>query len=196
MRRYILFIYTILLVVNANAQRKIQQIDPEKEEVEKNEPTFGQGFWQKVSYGGNVSMRFSNENSFITLQPLMFYPVSQKATLGGGFSYYYYKQTYIVNGLKQVDENHAYGLNMFGRYEIFSPLFIHAEYNPMNFEVYQPITNELKREWVNSLMVGGGINQRINNRSGFYILALYDILYNQNRSFRANALEMRVGFYL
>lgn len=193
---YILLFVALGYSMPLLAQRKIQQIDPEKENEETTPATKGD-FWEKTSFGGNVGARFSNQETIIALQPLLFHQLNDKTTLGGGVSYVYFQQNIILpNGQTQKNSSSSYGLNLFARQQIFNPLFVHAEYSPMNFEVYQPVTGDYKREWVSALYLGGGINQRVSNRSGFYVMLLYNVLYDQNRTITNRPVEMRIGFYL
>ena len=101
----------------------------------------------------------------------------------------------LSNNTKLTVSDHAYGLNLFARQQLFDPAFVHIEYMPMNFTVLNRNTGQEKREWVNSFYLGGGINQRFTDRGGIYILVLYDVLYNAERSFRLSPLDVRTGFY-
>lgn len=180
------------------AQRKVEQIDPEKEEEEKNAPApSNKNAWKdKISYGGNLGAAFGDGGGFITLQPMALYRFTDNTFLGAGISYYYWQLKFrtSLNQTQTISDN-AYGLNLFARQQVFDPLFAHAEFMPMNFKVYTPSGTDYKREWVSSFYVGAGINQRFSDRGGYYILFLYDLLYNENRSFRASPIDIRTGFY-
>lgn len=182
------------------AQRKIQQIDPEAEEkkqqAETTESNNSKAWLDNFSYGGNVGAFFGSGGSLVALQPQLFYRITDNSIVGTGLSYYYWQQKYIDIFNKQVTvSDNAYGFNLFGRQQLFDPIFVHAEYMPMNFKVYQPLANDFKREWVSSFYVGGGLNTSISNRSGYYFVVLYDLLYNTQKSFRASPIDIRTGFY-
>ncbi len=198
--RIILSVFLLSIACNVElwAQRKVEQIDPEKEEVQKSKPTpTKKNQWkEKISYGGNVGALFGNTGSLITLQPMALYRFTDNTFFGAGVSYYYWQLKY-TNSLNQVQtvSDNAYGLNLFARQQLFDPLFAHVEFMPMNFKVYEPSGNDFKRQWVGSFYVGGGINQRFSDRGGYYIMFLYDLLYNETRSFRVSPVDLRTGFY-
>jgi hypothetical protein len=91
--------------------------------------------------------------------------------------------------------DNIYGLNIFARQLIFEPAFVHVEYNPLNFSVFNSTNGDSKRNWVNAFYIGGGINQSISDRSSIYIMILYDVLHDPNRSFRQTPIDFRTGFF-
>ena len=191
----------LLVFINANAllaQRKVEQIDPEKQEEQKKapEPSNKNAWKDKISYGGNIGALFGDAGGLFTLQPMAIYRLTDNTFLGAGVSYYYW-QLKITNSLNQSQtiSDNAYGFNLFARQQLFDPLFLHTEFMPMNFKVYTPSGRDFKREWVGSFYVGGGVNQRFSDRGGYYVMFLYDLLYNENRSFRASPIDLRTGFY-
>jgi hypothetical protein len=203
MKERIVFILIILLAINTStqAQRKVEQVDPEKQaeqQAQKSEDArLDKTKWMdNVSFGGNLGGGISSGSSFFMLQPMAFYRFTDNTMAGLGVSYYYWSlEYYTSNNRKDKISDHAYGINLFARQQLFDPVFLHAEYMPLNFKVYNPYNNEINREWVSSLYLGGGINQQISNRSGYYILFLYDVLYNAARSFRGTPIDIRTGFY-
>lgn len=195
--------FLLFLAVAAFAQRKVEQIDPEKEEEQKasqkreEQLKASRSRWyDDVSFGGNLGGGISNVGSFFMIQPMAFYRITERSMAGLGVSYYYWSQDFIsYTGVKTSVSDHAYGFNLFGRQLLFDPLFVHVEYMPLNFSVYNSFSNEFTRKWVPALYVGGGINQPISDRAGLYLVVLYDLLYDANRSFRGIPFDIRTGFY-
>lgn len=185
------------------AQRKVEQIDPEKEAEQKaseqqaeRERRSGPRWYDKVSFGGNLGGGIGSGGSFFTIQPMAFYRITDNTMAGVGLSYYYWSLQYFTSaGSKVSISDNAYGFNLFAQQQLFDPVFLHAELMPLNFSVYNQNNNELERQWISSLYLGGGIRQRISDRSGFYFLVLYDVLYNEYKSFRGSPLDLRTGFY-
>ena len=205
MRKHIslvLLLLCFLATTNVYAQRKLEQLDPEKkaeeQEAQKEKDAnkmAGPKWYDKVSFGGNVGGSFSNYGSFFTVQPMAFYRFTDKTLLGAGLTYYYWSRDFsTAQGTVNISDN-AYGGNVFGRQVLFESIFAHAEYMPLNFKVYNPATNDIKRDWVGAFYLGGGINQPISDRANIYILVLYDLLHDSNRSFRSSPLDFRTGFY-
>lgn len=184
------------------AQRKLEQIDPEKKEEEKRQKEeqeqakAGQPKWyENVSFGGNIGGFLSNAGSMVSLQPMAFYRITEKTSAGVGLSYYYWSRTYNLSTGKITLEDHAYGGNIFARQLLFDQFFAHAEYMPLNYKVYDPNTNRVQREWVSALLIGGGVNQMFGERSGAYVVVLYDVMYDVNKSFSNSPLNIRTGFF-
>ena len=186
----------------AFAQRKLEQIDPEKKEdqqkaqQQKEIDRAAKPRWtENFSFGGNLGGNISNLGSFITVQPMAFYRFTDLTIAGAGITYYYWSRDFQTAQGKVTFSDNAFGLNLFARQLLFEPAFVHAEYMPINFSVYDVNTRESKREWVSAFYVGGGINQTISSRASMYIMILYDVLHDTNKSFRSSPLDFRTGFY-
>jgi hypothetical protein len=181
----------------ANAQRKIKEMDSDKEkEKQELKSQSDNTFMDKVSFGGNVGATFGNQFTAVLAQPLLFYRLKENTMLGGGFTYIYLSQTVPVsaNTNRKISDN-VIGLNVFARQQLFNPLFVHAEYNPMNFSTYNRFGQKDGRMWANALYLGGGLQQRFSDRGGYYFMALYDVLWDVNRSFYGTPFDFRVGFF-
>lgn len=195
-------IITILVCVfvfqpSAHAQRKLKQMDSEKQEEEdKYKDDTKPSLAERFSYGGNIGAQFGTGYTSFLIQPLVFFKVAEKTTVGGGFTYSYWSQKYQVAGNKtETYSDNVFGLNLFARQTLFGPLFAHVEYNPINFTLYDYVARTEERIWHHALYVGGGINQRFGNGGGYYIMVLYDLAYNANRTFYPTPYDIRMGFY-
>lgn len=180
-----------------SAQRRMKQMDADKQEQEDQAKAYEATPWyEKISYGGNVGAAFGSGYSSVLVQPLVFYRLRPKTMVGTGVTYYYWSYKAILqNGQTKTISDNAYGFNLFARQTIFDPVFAHVEWNPMNFTFYDRFSGDEKRIWKNSLYMGGGIQQRISDRGGFYIMLLYDVLWDKNRSFYPIPYDLRIGFY-
>ena len=158
-------------------------------------------FLEKARFGGNIGLSFGSY-TYIELSPKMYYLLKDNLGLGLGISYYYWKNNNAppqnVTGYKT--SGNTYGINMSAWYNPFGPLVLQAEYEPLNFDVYQGQTQDpngdinyiYDREWVHGLLLGGGIRQQT-GRVNVFILVLYNVLYDRQRTFYSSPWVMRIG---
>jgi hypothetical protein len=187
------------------AQRKLKDMDSDKESQKDRFRDDENGSWKdKISFGGNLTGGIGNGSAFFLIQPQVFYRVLPKSMVGAGITYIYWSQKYIdytTNQAITLSDN-AYGLNLFARQTLFGPIFAHVEYMPINFTAYNRYGDQ-KRVWGNSLYLGGGYSNATNQKSGVYILLLYDVLWQQDdlsdpktytKTFYASPWNFRIGF--
>ena len=155
-------------------------------------------FLEKTRFGGNVGFSFGSY-TYIELSPKMYYLLQDNLGLGLGFSYYYWKNNNAppqgVTGYKT--SGNTYGLNMSVWYNPIGPLTLQAEYEPLNFDVYQglDVVNNryiYEREWVHGLLLGGGIRQQ-SGRVNMFVMVLYNVLYDSQRTFYSSPWVIRIG---
>lgn len=199
---FLLLVCLFVWVTNLYAQRKVEQLDPEKteeakqkQEQKEKEKAQRPKWLDKLSYGGNVGAYFSNGGSMVNLQPTLFYRFTDNTIGGLGGSYYYWSRTFATSAGNQTYSDNAFGLNFFARQILFDGIFAHVEYMPLNYNVYDASTRKTSKQWVDAFLVGGGSNSAITQRSGFYFAILYDLLYDANKSLTATPLHIRTGFY-
>lgn len=186
-----------MVVPDVYAQRKLKQMDSEKQEQEdQTRYDSKQPLSERFKFGGNVGAQFGTGYMSILLQPLVFFEAAEKTIVGGGLTYMYWSQKYqVAGGKSETYTDNVYGFNLFARQTLFGPLFVHAEYNPMNFTLFNQVTRQEERIWHHAMYVGGGINQRFSGGGGYYIMLLYDVAYNSNRTFYPTPYDIRMGFY-
>jgi hypothetical protein len=197
------FIIVFFLSNLVFAQRKLEQIDPEKkeeqqkQEAEKTANRSGRSEWMdKVSFGGNIGGNIASWGSFFVAQPMALFRFTDMTMAGFGGTYMYSSRNYQTTlGQRLTLSDNIYGLNIFARQLLFEPAFAHVEYNPLNFSVFNSTSGDSKRNWVNAFYIGGGVNQAISDRSSIYIMILYDVLHDPNRSFRQTPIDFRTGFF-
>ncbi|MBK8847430.1 MAG: hypothetical protein IPO27_13140 [Bacteroidetes bacterium] len=143
----------------------------------------------KISVGGNLGLQFGNP-TLIDVSPTLGYRVNEKFMPGIG-------ATYIYNSWRDFDGNRSqisvYGGRLFARYMVISNLFLHGEYEVLNFPLYADNTS---RQWVPALLVGGGYSQQIGNRSSVNVMILWNVLQDGTRPSLYNNPIIRVGFNL
>jgi hypothetical protein len=199
MKKQIIFIFvlTSVFVLPLQAQRRMKQMDPDKQEAEDRAKAYETTPWyDKISYGGNIGAAFGSGYSSILVQPMLFYRFTDKTMAGAGVTYYYWSQKYILgNGQTTTFKDNAYGVNLFARQILFDPIFAHIEFNPMNFTYYDRFNGDQKRIWKNAFYIGGGMQQKFSERGGYYIMLLYDVLWDKDRSFYPIPYDLRIGFF-
>ena len=145
-------------------------------------------FMERARFGGMVGASFGSY-TYIELSPRMHYLLQDNLAVGTGISYYYWKYRDAPRA------SQAYGMSFFSWYNPFSSLILQAEYEPLNFEVYKYDLNDgyyTDREWVQGLMLGGGIRQQA-GRANIFFVVLYNVLYDPNRSFYGSPWVIRIG---
>jgi hypothetical protein len=172
------------------AQRKMQQLDEDeakKQEQLKAYEGKKRGFDKdKMVYGGNVGLAFSNGGTFVLAQPMVGYRVLPKTILGTGGTYIY--QSIPITANTKINTN-AFGPILFVQQEILPIIFAHAEWQPINYERFRTLTVS-ERVWSNQLFIGGGYGG-----TGAQIFLLYNLLYDEQTSFYRNSpWFVRVGF--
>ncbi|MCT4624745.1 MAG: hypothetical protein N4A46_14080 [Schleiferiaceae bacterium] len=149
-------------------------------------------------FGGNIGLGFANNYFYLNLAPRAYYLVKPNFALGAGFSWYYWSDNNdYPPGVIVKKNGSTYGPSLLSWYNPIGPLTLQAEYEPLNIEFAQSIDPntgavEYGREWVNALLLGGGIRQQ-SGRANFFILALYDVLYVTGRSFYPSPWVLRIG---
>ncbi|MEQ8423280.1 MAG: hypothetical protein RIA63_01130 [Cyclobacteriaceae bacterium] len=150
-------------------------------------PTFGQrseGFgdqsmkgvsWkERVFTGGGMGLGFNSAQDFISVSPIIGYRVTTRFTPGIGVLYRYTNYKLINPNIKL----HDYGASVFARFYIIPELFLHTEYEHLNYE-YATGANTSFRKSFNSFLGGAGYVFPLGRRSSFYVIGLYNFSYRQ-----------------
>ena len=175
----LVLVFTISLVFSQTStdvnttDTTYQQESPKEEQVEKVEkkPKAKPSF-KKVFFGGSLGLSFGSYTS-IRVYPMIGYKLTPKLSTGVKFMYEYAKHSSSSNTYNN------YGGSLFARYRIIPQIYVHAEYNYMNYQGYNYI-NEGYRYAVPYLFVGGGFVQRIGKNSYAYAEVLFDVLNDSN----------------
>ncbi len=156
-----------------------------------NEPS-----WRdKVFFGGNFWLQFGNV-TYVEIAPIVGYRLTPQLQVGAGVSYQYYRVRDFFNMNGGLSTS-TYGGRAFGRYFLYSNLFLHAEAEALNLPYVSYLnvpSGELVRGWVPALLGGGGYSFPIGQRGALQMTILYNVLWERNRSFNASPWVTRMGF--
>jgi hypothetical protein len=126
-------------------------------------------FKERIYVGGNLGAWFG-ATTYVNLSPLIGYKITKEFSIGGGFTYNYYSQTYL--GQKYVTT--IYGANTFARYRILENLFAQVGWDRLSVPDYVSILPN-SRVWVDNILLGGGYRQAFSERGSFVAVILYNI---------------------
>jgi hypothetical protein len=147
-------------------------------------------FKDRLYYGGNFGMQFGTV-TLIDFSPLVGVMITPKFSSGVGITYQYFNDRRYIGG-----ETSSYGGRLFSRYNIFPNIFLHAEYESINFDNYNLFTDQFERIWSNALFLGGGYFAPFGPRGGANFTFLYNVLHDNLRSPYGEPYVIRVGFVL
>jgi len=122
--------------------------------------------------GGLGGLSFSSYYDYVAINVLGGYKITPKLAGGVQVQYRYTKYKQYNPDFTAND----YGVSPFLRFNFWGPLFLHAEYEYLNY-AYLNNQFESDRKGFSSFMAGGGFFQPIGRRAGFYLAALYNFSY-------------------
>ena len=165
MKKFLLPFLFLCIITSAHAQWGEEPMD-EKPSIR-----------DRMFFGGGFGLNFSSYYDFFSISPIVGYKVTDKLAGGLMFQYRFTKYKAYTPNIKTND----YGVSPFLRYNVFGPIFLHTEYEYLNYEF--PITpTESQRISFNSFLAGGGFFQPLGRNAGFYAMALYNFSYKSNYS--------------
>jgi len=129
-------------------------------------------FKDKVFFGGGFGLSFSSNYDYFSLSPIIGYRVNQRLATGVNIIFRYTNYKYVTPNVSTND----YGLSPFLRFQLYGPLFLHAEYEYLNYQ-YITYTGETFRQNYNSFLAGGGFFQPMGRNAGFFATILYNFSY-------------------
>jgi len=187
MKGSVLFILILFLSSQLNAQEYARQPREKKKAFAK----------ERFYLGGNFGLWFGT-TTYIELSPLLGYKITERWHVGLGLTYIYFKGTFLDQYYNVYSINTSvYGGRMLTRFYIMENLFAHAEYEVLYLEapVYDINTGSYvtQRKSVPGFLVGGGYSQKMGARSAFYIMVLYNLIYDPYYSPYTNPV-VRMGF--
>lgn len=144
-------------------------------------------FRDKLFFGGGLGLQFGSI-TYIEVSPIIGYKITERFHSGLGFSYSYLK----YNDYTPTINFSAYSGSLFTRFFITESIFAYAEAEALNTEVPNLSTAMWERKWIESYFIGGGYFQRIGQRSGVYILVLWNL--NETEDSPYTNPVMRIGF--
>lgn len=149
-------------------------------------------FSDRLFFGGNFGLQFG-DYTYININPLAGYKITDKFSAGLSITYIYYKVNDDYYGYDY--STNVYGGSIFSRYLLFENLFAHAELEMLNMEVYDYFNNPKGRQTVPSLLLGAGYRMPMGMNSSFSIMALFEVLEDPYSPYQANPIiRIGVGF--
>lgn len=182
-------LFFLIFIVGASLQTYAQFGQPAAEQKDEFK------MQKRLYIGGGLGFGISSYSTSLMVAPVVGYRLTPSIDIGGRFNYTYYH--YKDEPYKFSTNN--YGLAGFARYYLFffNDLFIHAEYEALNYEVLDYFTpdNEAitERLWVSSLFLGGGYRQWIGQNSFVGISVLWNVLDNLNSPYSNPIFRIGVG---
>ncbi|NNK81222.1 MAG: hypothetical protein HKO93_06970 [Flavobacteriales bacterium] len=145
-------------------------------------------FKDRLVYGGDVVLSFSNNFTAIGGTPLVGYRVSDMYVVGVGY-------TYIYQGNSNVSINY-HGPRLFNRFYPLPQLFAHAEFEYLSIKEKVDVSNGEDLVFQTSfpaLLVGGGYRQEIADGIFVNFMALYDVIEDRNSFYNGIVIRGGVG---
>jgi hypothetical protein len=189
MKHWIVVIVLVAAALNLNGQ-----VQPE-EESRKGKFFLVPEFW--LSFGSRT---------YVEVAPLVGYHVFDRLVVGLGPHYIFQSQK-ATSYYPFAYQTHVFGLKGFARFalitnaekflpiNLFSDLFVHAEYEGMSLEkqyYYAPTYPEDGRFIYQAFLVGGGFNQRVGMYSAFSFMVLWNL--NESSMSPYSNPVFRIGF--
>jgi hypothetical protein len=132
----------------------------------------------RMFFGGGFGLSFSSYYDYFSLSPIVGYKLTPRVATGLSFTYRYTNDKRYTPSVSYSD----YGVSPFIRYQFYGPLFLHVEYEYLNYEFINYYTGEQTRKSYTSFMAGGGFFQPVGRHAGFYASALYNFSYRNPTS--------------
>lgn len=132
----------------------------------------------RIYFGGNIGLTFGNY-SMLGIYPMVGYKLTPKLSVGVKLAYEYIRDKRYTTDY----ETSNYGGSLFARYRVIQPIYLHAEYAGLNYELYN-FEGESEREWVPFFLVGAGYSKLISSRTWLNIQVLFDVLQNEKSPYK------------
>jgi hypothetical protein len=129
---------------------------------------------KRLYFGGNVAFNVGSYTR-IGIYPMVGFKILPKLSVGAKIGYEYIKDKRWAEDY----ETSNYGWSLFSRWRIFRSLYLHAEYQSTNYDLYDSNGNS-DREWVNFLLLGGGYSQPLGGNVRLNAQVLFDVLHADN----------------
>lgn len=152
---------------------------------------------KRLYFGGGLGFGMSSYSTSLMIAPLIGYRLTPDVDIGTRLNYTYNRYDASYYGAKFSTNN--YGVGVFTRYYLFffSDLFVHAEYEALNYDKYVSLNhnNEIEKEraWVSSLFLGGGYRQWIGQNAFVGITVLFNLLDSYDSPYSNPIFRIGVG---
>lgn len=149
-------------------------------------------FSERLRFGGNVGASFGAFTQVIA-EPTIGYIVTDRYFAGVSVLYQYVQ---IENffGMNEDFQSHYYGFRQLNNFWITPSIFAAGEIELLNYEFVEPFSNELTRDWVESVFVGGGFRSSLGGRGFVTLSLLYNLSYDSKSPYNS-AFIPRIGIF-
>ena len=171
MKKSFLYITLFFLIGSTVFSQENTPLPPSTPPVNQNPiaPKEFSSFKERLYFGGNVGAWFGS-TTYINLSPLVGCKINKQFSVGAGFTYNYYSQTYV--GQKYTST--IYGSNTFARYLILENVFAQIGWDRLSVSDYTSVIPN-SRVWIHNILVGGGFRQSFSERGSFVAAIFYNI---------------------
>ena len=142
----------------------------------------------KVYYGGYANFAFG-KYTIIGVEPMIAYKLLPKLSIGGKFSYEYFKNS----NYSPTKEGSNYGIGAFSRLRIARKFYAHVEFSEMSNKLYADNEGNSNRQWISFLFIGGGFSQPITKNTSLNAEVLWDVLQNNDSPYKTVEPIFNVG---
>lgn len=178
MKKLILTIFALSIFSLASAQYK----------------SGGGGVSDKFYFGGGFGLSLGTDVTTISASPLVGYKFTEQLSAGMRLTY-----QYVNNKFYDISFSN-YGGGPFTRFQFTDRYFSHIEYEYLNFEFTTGARDSsgdlvTDRDTYNALWMGAGYREQLGRNAGFFMLALYNVLYDDTDGVQpyASPFSIRAG---
>ena len=132
-------------------------------------------FRDRIFVGGGIGGGFGSTMDYFSISPIIGYKLTEKLVPGVSLMYRYTNNKFYQPNVSTSD----YGVSPYLRYMLGNGIFLHTEYEYLNYE-YLISPTESVRKTNGSFLAGGGFFQPFGRRAGFYASILYNFSYSNN----------------
>ena len=169
----VLLLFSIVVFAQDTIVEQVQP-EPKEKKQKKQKPPLS----ERMYFGGSLGLTFGTYTR-IGLYPLAAYKFTPKLSGGVKVLYEYVKDNFYTPAY----ESSNYGGSLFTRYRLFPSLYLHAEYEMVNYQWFS-FNGEKIREWVPFLYLGGGYSQSLGGSSWLNMQVLFDVLQDSRSPYR------------
>lgn len=128
----------------------------------------------RLFWGGNLGVS-TGDVDYVEVAPFLGLHVTPRLSAGVSVLYRYRSDNRFDPDIDTSD----YGGSVFARHVLVRPLFLHAEYEVVNFE-YVRADRSTTRDVNEALLLGGGVSLPVGRRVSATLTALYNVLYDSD----------------
>lgn len=184
--------YLLLIALLFSLSTSAQYYEPEKKQNQKSVKASEKPFKDRIHFGGNVGLEFSNVGSLILLSPVALYDVSNEFKVGLGLNYIYMNQDF--GGIDY--STSIYGGKLLAIYSPIKNVILNTEFEHNYIDRdFSYGSYEIAPYWQSAWFVGAGYAVPMGRKGSLIISMSYDLLYLDNRSYYTSPWRPMIGFY-